>query len=307
MKRTLFTVFALFSIFCTFAQESNIAIKVAIPEDSGIPEEAISSFETRLKNIANSFGILTDDILLSQFVLTAKTDIISQNIVGSAPTVYAVDVNINLYVGDWIQSIQFENTSFRAKGTGQSEAKAYLNALQRVNISAPAVKDFLEKSKKRIIDFYNSQGDAIIKNAYAYAAIHDYGKALYTLFSVPSFCTQTYAKAQEEIVKIYQKSIDYEGLKLLDQATAIWNASQNREGAIAAGALLAQIEPNSSARKGAETLNSEIKNRIGQEWKLELKKYDDKVAIEKQMIDAARQIGVAYGNGQKPSTTNIVK
>ena len=35
-------------------------------------------------------------------------------------------------------------------------------------------------------------------------------------------------------------------------------------------------------------------------------KYHDQVQLEKDRISAARAIGVAFGNGQKPTTTNVM-
>ena len=34
-------------------------------------------------------------------------------------------------------------------------------------------------------------------------------------------------------------------------------------------------------------------------------KYNDQIDLERRRIEAARAVGVAWGNGQKPTTTNI--
>ena len=36
-----------------------------------------------------------------------------------------------------------------------------------------------------------------------------------------------------------------------------------------------------------------------------MKKYQDSVDVEKERINAMREVGVAYGRGQQPTTTNI--
>ena len=38
------------------------------------------------------------------------------------------------------------------------------------------------------------------------------------------------------------------------------------------------------------------------DWKFEMKKWQDGVDLESQRIEASRAVGVAYGNGQKPTT-----
>ena len=35
-------------------------------------------------------------------------------------------------------------------------------------------------------------------------------------------------------------------------------------------------------------------------------KYHDQIQLEKDRISAARAVGVAFGNGQKPTTTNVM-
>jgi hypothetical protein len=52
-------------------------------------------------------------------------------------------------------------------------------------------------------------------------------------------------------------------------------------------------------------LYQEIKGKVLDDWKFEMKKYQDGVDIQKLQIDAARQIGVSYGNHQPTQTTNI--
>ena len=52
-------------------------------------------------------------------------------------------------------------------------------------------------------------------------------------------------------------------------------------------------------------LYSEIKGKVLDDWKFEMKKYQDGIDLEKQRIEAARQIGVAYGTHQPAQTTSI--
>ena len=52
-------------------------------------------------------------------------------------------------------------------------------------------------------------------------------------------------------------------------------------------------------------LYQEIKGKVLDDWKFEMKKYQDGVDLEKQRIDAMRQIGVAYGEHQPQNNTSI--
>ena len=52
-------------------------------------------------------------------------------------------------------------------------------------------------------------------------------------------------------------------------------------------------------------LYNEIKAKVLEDWQFEMKQYQDGVDIQKLQIEAARQIGIAYGNNQPNQTTNI--
>lgn len=70
---------------------------------------------------------------------------------------------------------------------------------------------------------------------------------------------------------------------------------------------LAGIDPSSSAYSGAQALVKEMGKTVKSDRDFELRdKYHDKVALEKSRIEAARAVGVAFGNGQKPTTTNLM-
>ena len=56
----------------------------------------------------------------------------------------------------------------------------------------------------------------------------------------------------------------------------------------------------------AKALYNEIKQKVTSDWDFENReKYKDEAGLKKQRIEAARAIGVAFGNGQQPVTTNI--
>ena len=104
---------------------------------------------------------------------------------------------------------------------------------------------------------------------------------------------------------IYQQYIDNECNLNLAAARQAWAAQQNAEGAAAAGQYLALITPDAGCYDEAMALYNEIKAKVLEDWQFEMKQYQDGVDIQKLQIEAARQIGIAYGNNQPNQTTNI--
>ena len=65
------------------------------------------------------------------------------------------------------------------------------------------------------------------------------------------------------------------------------------------------IYPDAKCYKEAQQLYDEIKSKVLDDWKFEMKIYQDGVDLESQRINAIRDIGVAYGEGQQPTSTYI--
>ena len=99
--------------------------------------------------------------------------------------------------------------------------------------------------------------------------------------------------------------LDYECAQNLAAARQAWAAEQNSKGAYAAGEYLANILPDAGCYDEAMELYREIKGKVLDDWKFEMRKYDDSIDLERRRIDAARQVGVAYGNHQPAQTTTI--
>ena len=54
-------------------------------------------------------------------------------------------------------------------------------------------------------------------------------------------------------------------------------------------------------------LYKDIKAKMKDDWNFEMReKYKDDIALRKQAIEAARAVGVAFGEGQQPQTTNLM-
>ena len=71
------------------------------------------------------------------------------------------------------------------------------------------------------------------------------------------------------------------------------------------GEYLAKILPDAGCYGDAMALYKEIKGKVLDDWKFEMKIYQDGVDLEKQRIEAARAIGVAYGEHQPNKEVNI--
>lgn len=244
-----------------------------------------------------------------RFVLTAKIVEMSKNFVPGTPPIYNYDLEVTFMIGDIVDGTLFSSHSVEIKGAGNTVNKAYLTAIKSIKDKSSEYQEFLSKAKDKIMEYYNSKCDFYLKEAATYASKNEFESAIATLTSIPEVCKECYDKAMDAVAPIYQKQIDRQCKILMNEAQNAWNKSQNVSGASEAAIFLGQIDPSSSCYKEASTLSNSIGKRIKEldqrEWEFKLKEQKDEVDIRKATIQAARDIGVAYGKNQPKTVTYV--
>ena len=300
----------------TFAQEqtqtmddaARIALSAYMNPSSSIPNNAKKTLKDRMQKIITKNGM--GSAKNTRFIMTANVRELNLEKSETAPVIYIYNLEVNLYIGDGIDGTLFSSCSLEVKAAGDSKDKAYMAALKKIKASDPQYQTFINEGKKKIVDYYTAKCDFIITQAQTKAKNQDFDAAIAELMQVPDVCKECYDKCMAVAQPIYQEKINQDGAKLLAEARGVWSAGQDVAAAEAAAAILAQVNPQSSAFAGAESLNAEMAKRVKEldkrEWDFMLKQQQDEVDLEKASIKAIRDIGVAYGENQQPTTYNVV-
>lgn len=267
-----------------------------------LPTGAKSNLQSKLGQIitSNGFG---SSVYNTRFILTPNIEVVSKNVVASAPPRVAVKLDVHLFVGDGISGTKFGSTLISVNGVGSNENKAYIAALKQIKPGNPAIGSLISSAKHQILDFYNSQCDFILREAEMAASQNDFEEALFVLSTIPQINMECYEKATNLIRPVYLEKINRECQLYLSEARNTWNASQNYGAALGAIAQLKKIEPSAACFKEAQELSNEIGTRMREiddrEWDFELREQE----LEERKIDAVRQVGVAYGKNQPQNMT----
>lgn len=286
------------------AETQYLPISVYAADDTeSFPQGAKAMMENKLTQLLTRNGIAGLDYM-GQFILTITTTPLDKDIIPGPPAKIAEKMEMNLYIVDAYAKTIFSSTSLTVKGLGETENKCYLNAISRMPIQSPQMAQFIEEGKNKIIEYYDHEGEAIIKKAMYLAQQKNYEEGLFWVSLIPQQ-SKHYDAALAAGLDIYQQYIDNQCNINLAAARTAWAAEQNSKGAYAAGEYLANILPDAKCYGEAMELYKEIKGKVLDDWKFEMKKYQDGVDLEKLRIDAARQVGVAYGNHQPSQTTSI--
>ena len=242
----------------------------------------------------------------SQFFITGKFTNFIKDVTSTVPAKTTVNTLLTLSMGDLASQTIYASQSFELRGVGESDTRAFMMALRKLNRNNKDLTAFATKGKKQIVDYFDRNYKSIISKASRASSLRHYEEALYYITSIPE-CSKGYAEAAPVTERIFKLYIDYTGKKLLAEARAAWAASPDSAGAEKAFASLIQIDFESSAYPDAEALAREISKITQRNWDFENReKYNNEIELRRSTIEAARAVGVAYGSHQQPTTTNIM-
>lgn len=308
MKRQfLLSIMCFVTALSAIAQDCEVHLMVTdMSQIADVPQEINNQLLQRLSSAVSqsSVGVVADDNF-DQFFISGRFDEEYSDVVPGPPMQNVINATLTLYIGDVNNETVYATKSFQLRGVGTSKIRAYVNSLRMLNHRNDELQRFIDAGKTKIIAYYDKNYRALLEKADNAMRMKDYDMALYISTSIP-VCCKGYEEAKRFTLKAYKSYIDNSAKILLMKAKSEWAASPDEEGAKAALSYLNQIDSDASCFNEAEALQNEIKKTVKGNWDFEHReKYKDALGLEIDRIAAARAVGVAFGNNQKPTTTHI--
>lgn len=287
------------------AQDCELPVAVVIGEQpEEVPKAAMSVLENSLVRLAASAG-LNADFRFSDFVLTAKIDVLDKDILPGPPAQVSRNLGITLYLCDVATQTKFASAYVEVAGVGTNDTKCMIDAFRRLKGNNANIQRMILDGRQKLLAYYDKNYKIILKEAEKKAALQQYEEAIALAISIP-VCSNGGEEAMDKGLRIYGQYRDKINLALLNKAYAIWSAGQDATAAMEAGRLLAQIDPDAACYAESVGLANEIRKQIRSDIDFEMReKYKDDVKLEASRIEAMRSVGVAFGKGQQPRTTNL--
>jgi hypothetical protein len=314
MKILLFILISIsYSVFSQINLNDYKRIKIAsiiLPQSNNTTVEAQSALINKMNQIITSNG-LSSELNTTRFIITPNINILNKEILSGSPILYSLKMEITFYIGDAVSGTKFSSAPISVIGIGQSETKAYIQAINKINYNDVSINKALEIGKNKIVEYYTTNCDLIIREAVSKSYTRNFDESIYDLISIPDVCNECYNKALDAITPIYKQKIDYECSINLNKANNIWNSNLSYNGANEAGNYLSKIDPQSSCYTEAKELRNKINNKINEidkrNWDF---KWESEIGLTKDLIKTYRDIGVAWGENQPKtinySSTNII-
>lgn len=318
------------------SQSNNIYISVVQPQRDDISQEATEQLETKMHQLIAANGIVDSDPN-GRFVITAKAEVLSKDIIGGAPQRISQKIEFTFIIGDVVENKVFESCSFTELGIGVNENKSFINAVSKIKSDAHQFTEFLSAAKNEIVHFYSTCCEQIIVEAQQQAANRDYQQAIYLLMQVPTICDCA-QRCQEMMIAYYDTYSETTAKALINDAKAAWASSPNATGAAKVADIISKLPLGTGGQTEIDRLITEINQKLREDekrdWEFRMKQYKDEIARQEReyqlreqcqtaelqyqareqqarhqrqlrMIDACREVGLAFARNYQPPTRNI--
>lgn len=332
MKNKLMLIIALMCTVYIQAQErlddiGRITIHAYVPESEELPYESHKLLETKLSQIVSANGIADNENFV-RFVLTAKINVISKDIVAGPPQRISQKLEVTLILGDIEEDKVYTQMSLSLLGIGQSMEKAYIAAFKNINPKNTAITTFIQEGKEKMLAYYQTHCEDLIAEAKKQASLQNYEDALMLLTSIPDVCTDCFDEAARIAAPIYKDMIEARGAECLNQARAVWAKNPTKEGASEATRLLSQINFAASCQPQAASLMREITAKMNEidrrewehkmqvyqdnierekrQWAQHVREYEDRVQTQRMYLRAARDVAMTYAMNQPKVVTRVI-
>jgi len=299
--RKLTILIALFAITYTGIAQSSlgktddlgrIAIAAIVPDEAGVPGGAQRNLQNRLMQIATLNGLGATEN--AQFVMVPMLSIINKDVTPTAPPMVSLTMDVTLYIVDMLTQNIYSQTSIQVRGVGNTEERAYTQALNGIDPRHGQFRGFVEKGKEKIIEYYNSKCDVVISSAQALAGQKNYEEALFILMSVPDVSRECYDKCMQISIDIYQEYADQQCNEYLSAARAAWAGKELSKVEENLGKITPDMGCYEDAQQLVSTVTSAVEAEGGSSWGFKMKQYDDSIDIQKMKIEAGRDVAKSW-------------
>ncbi|GAB6393820.1 MAG: hypothetical protein MdMp024_0132 [Bacteroidales bacterium] len=280
-----------------------IVVSVVIPENvSGLTATQLSNLEAKIIQITTNSGLAAVGYN-QNFIIYPQIDIYENNVVeGGMQNITVITAELSLFIQQVSNNFVFASVSKRLKSNGKNTELALTNAITQISVSDKNFISFIKKGKEKILQYYEESYDDIMRKADAYIKLQQYQQALVLLMGVPEEVSY-YDKVLNKSIDIYKAYQKQTCSEQIHRAKAM-SATMDYEEALN---ILTEIDPSTNCIKEAQLLVKSIESELSAEknrqWNFQMQQYNDAVSLQKQRLNAIKEIAVAYYKNQ-PTNTN---
>ena len=299
MKKAFLLFIVCFSFHILHAQNisdvGKLPLAIIMPVSDEEPSATyLRTLHIKVAQIVTASGLASDCFTPTFAIFPTLTITESKIAEGGMENITLVTAELTFFIKETDNNTLIASTIKRLKGSGKSEEAAVLNAINSISASDIDYKIFIESSKEKIVEYYNSRCEQMMTMADNMVAQQNYEGALGVLMSIPMEAKACYKNAQAKATEVYKSYQNKECATIILNAKAKIAATDYTT----ALELLTTVDPLSPCSKEANELIKNTGKKVDaqqkKEWDIALKIYDDQVSMENHRIDAIKEIAIAY-------------
>jgi hypothetical protein len=276
-----------------------IALSVVMPDNiEGLRVSELSKLESKIIQITTKAGLSASGYN-QNFVIYPKLAVYESSVVeGGMQNLTVVTVELSLYIKQVNNNLLFSSVSKQLKGVGKTAEIAITNAISQIPVSDRSFADFILEGKGKILRYYEQNCSDIEKKADAFIKMQQYDQALGLLMSVPEEVSGCYDRILNKSIDTYRAFQNQQCSEQLQQARTLIAGMYYDEALNVLSAIDPSTECFTEAEKMVKSIESKISAEYKKHWDMQVKIYNDAVALEKQRINAVKEIAVSYYRNQ---------
>ncbi len=244
--------------------------------------------KNKLKSIVTSQGLASEQFM-DKNIIFPDIQVISKDVIPGMPPKVSLNIELTLYIADYDSKTVYSSETFDLKGVGRNEAKAYNNALKRLNRRNRKVVEFVNRGKEKILEYYKNNCDMVYNDAMIKLNSGREKEGLKMLTRIPYDNTDCYKKTSNAIVDAYLNYENKQCMKDLAKAQSIWNSSPNYEGALKTQVYFSRILPDTKCYDNALNIMSEMKKTLKEkdhrEWEFKMTLFESKSEMLEHILN----------------------
>jgi hypothetical protein len=238
----------------------NLALHVVVTDAGTRQSPSIKSLlESKLLDMVTTSGLGGGKG--GRFYITPKVVILNEQVVSGPPAKVLTDVLITFYIGDNVDQKIVNSASKELKGVGSTPEQAVMQAIRSLNARDKTFTDCVAEARKRIIDYYNQNCEAIIASAFS-LSLENIGAAMESLSMIPMDNSSCYIEAQDKLQLLYANYVRRRCSEAMAEARLIWAASYSKASAEKAVAHIRSFRLDEDCAREAVVLAEEMKTRV---------------------------------------------
>lgn len=277
-----------------------VKLNIMIPE--GLPENSKNILHNKMVAMTSVNGVGSVDASPILCVIPTFAEI-NHDITATVPAKHKIKYDFNIWVANLETGEVFASAQQDLLGIGDSEELAFGNAISAITPNDNKWQEMLKTAQDRIIEFYNANGDRLIKEAQGYQAVNDYSKALLILNNIPMACGEVFDRAIEVKNSVLEKCFQNDAELLISKMKSCMASPRDDENGFSHEflAAYAMVPHNSKVKAEADALYAEYvkslddiaqKNMEKQqrEWEAEQKRLDREAEVRIVEAQSATQM-----------------